>query len=121
MMESLEEMPTPVTGLRLAVTSKPSPDMQHQKPHAPNHEQHLIVQSQVITFSIQAGNTVHSGSVDHKQLHNEEHFKPIKNIMKLCETCDFIGNVALGYDAVPQDDRFTTFQVATLASPSRTE
>jgi len=87
-MESLEEMPTPVTGLRLAVTSKPSPDMQHQKPHAPNHEQHLIVQSQVITFGIQADTTVHSGSVDYvyKQLHNEEHFKPIMNTMKLCET-----------------------------------
>jgi hypothetical protein len=86
MMESLEEMPTPVTGLRLAVTSKPSPNMQHQKPHAPHHEQHLIVQSQVITFSIQAGTTVHSSSLDYQQLHKAEHFKPLKNIMILCET-----------------------------------
>lgn len=85
-MESLEETPTPVTGLRLAVTSKPSPNMQHQKPHAPNHGQHLIVHSQTVTFSIQAGTTVHSGSMDYKRLHNEEHFKPIKTIMILCET-----------------------------------
>lgn len=101
MMESLEEMPTPVTGLRLAVTSKPSPDMQHQKPHAPHHEQHLIVQSQVITFSTQAGTTVHSGSMDYKQLHNEEHSKPIKNIMILHENFRFyLSSVALECDVV---------------------
>jgi hypothetical protein len=42
MMESLEETPTPVTGLRLAVMSKPSHNMQHQKPHAPHQKQHML-------------------------------------------------------------------------------
>jgi hypothetical protein len=58
---SLEEMPSPVTGLRLTGTKKPGHDMQHHTPHAPHLKQHSTLMpwgeatsvTRVITFSAQ--------------------------------------------------------------------
>lgn len=58
---SLEEMPSPVTRLRLTGNKKPGHDMQHQTPHAPHLKQHSTVMARgeatsvtrVITFSAQ--------------------------------------------------------------------
>jgi hypothetical protein len=118
MMESLEETPTPVTGLRLAVTSKPSPDMQHQKPHAPHHEQHLTVQPHVITFSTQAGTTVTvvhwiTSSFTMKNTSNQSRI-----LWYYVRPWDFISSIALECDVVSQGDWFATFQVARIEENS---